>query len=117
MTLKWLAVVVATVSVTLWATGNAVTLAVNGGQLPLLVNLFVLITAGTAVILAVVAELHERMNDRISALTEFLVARLNEIENHTGDRNTGFVEGYLLSHGQDAAVVPFGRRGRGAAER
>ncbi|WP_433129492.1 hypothetical protein ACQPWW_04750 [Micromonospora sp. CA-240977] len=117
MTLKWLAVVVATVSITLWATGNAVTLAVNGGQLPLLVNLFVLITAGTAVILAVVAELHERMNDRISALTEFLVARLNEIENHTGDRNTGFVEGYLLSHGQDAAVVPFGRRGRGAAER
>ncbi|MEV7329160.1 hypothetical protein [Micromonospora sp. NPDC093244] len=117
MTLKWLAVVVATVSMTLWVTGNVVTLVVNGGQLPLLVNLLALITAGTAVILAVVAELHERLNDRISALTEFLVARLNEIESHTGDRNTGFVEGYLLSHGQDAAVVPFGRRGRGAAER
>ncbi|MDG4779200.1 hypothetical protein O7614_06020 [Micromonospora sp. WMMD961] len=117
MTLKWLAVVVATVSMTLWATGNAVTFAVDGGQLPLLVNLFVLIAAGTAVVLAVVAELHERLNDRITALTEFLVARLNEIENHTGDRNTGFVEGYLLSHGQEAAVVPFGRRGRGAAER
>ncbi|MEV4820313.1 hypothetical protein ACGFIE_11305 [Micromonospora sp. NPDC049275] len=117
MTLKWWAVVVATVSMTLWATGNVVTLAVNGGQLPLLVNLLALTSAGTAVILAVVAELHERLDDRISALTEFLVARLNEIETHTGDRNTGFVEGYLLSHGQDAAVVPFGRRGRGAAER
>ncbi|MET8082650.1 hypothetical protein [Micromonospora sp. NPDC005197] len=117
MTLKWWAVVVATVSMTLWATGNVVTLAVNGGQLPLLVNLLALISAGTAVILAVVAELHERLNDRISALTEFLVARLTEIETRTGDRNTGFVEGYLLSHGQDAAVVPFGRRGRGAAER
>ncbi|WP_328423518.1 hypothetical protein OG470_11560 [Micromonospora sp. NBC_00389] len=117
MALKWLAVVVATVSMTLWLTGNVVTLAVNGGQLPMLVNLLALTSAGTAVILAVVAELHERLNDRISALTEFLVARLNEIENHTGDRNTGFVEGYLLSHGQDAAVVPFGRRGRGAAER
>jgi hypothetical protein len=117
MTLKWWAVVVATVSLTLWATGNVVTLAVNGGQLPLLVNLLALISAGTAVILAVVAELHERLDDRISALTEFLVARLNEIETHTGDRNTGFVEGYLLSHGQEAAVVPFGRRGRGAAER
>ncbi|MCF0096571.1 hypothetical protein AB0B39_02620 [Micromonospora sp. NPDC049114] len=117
MTLKWWAVVVATVSMTLWATGNVVTLAVNGGQLPLPVNLLALISAGTAVILAVVAELHERLNDRISALTEFLVARLNEIETRTGDRNTGFVEGYLLSHGQDAAVVPFGRRGRGAAER
>lgn len=117
MTLKWLAVVVATVSLTLWATGNVVTLAVEGGQLPPLVNLFALVTAGTAVVLAVVAELHERLDNRLSALTEFLVARLNEIENHTGDRNTGFVEGYLLSHGQEAAVVPFGRRGRGAAER
>ncbi|MGN9807970.1 hypothetical protein ACTMSW_01245 [Micromonospora sp. BQ11] len=117
MTLKWLAVVVATVSLTLCATGNAVTLAVDGGELPLLVNLLALITAGTAVVLAVVAELHDRLNDRVSALTEFLVARLNEIETHTGDRNSGFVEGYLLSQGQEAAVVPFGRRGRGAAER
>ena len=73
--------------------------------------------AGTAVVLAVVAELHDRLDNRISALTEFLVARLNEIEDRTGDRNSGFVEGYLLSHGQEAAVVPFGRRGRGAAER
>ncbi|PZF99308.1 hypothetical protein [Micromonospora deserti] len=117
MTLKWLAVVVATVSLTLCGTGNAVTLAVDGGQLPLLVNLMALTAAGTAVVLAVVAELHDRLNDRVSALTEFLVARLNEIEAQTGDRNTGFVEGYLLSHGQEAAVVPFGRRGRGAAER
>ncbi len=117
MTLKWLAVVVATVSLTLCVTGNAVTLAVNGGQLPMLVNLLTLTATGTAVILAVLAELHDRLNDRVSALTEFLVARLNEIETSAGDRNTGFVEGYLLSHSQEAAVVPFGRRGRGAAER
>ncbi|MEU5904377.1 hypothetical protein [Micromonospora sp. NPDC047527] len=117
MTLKWVAVVVAAVSMTLWATGNAVTLAVNGGQLPLFVNLLALVSAGTAVVLAVLAELHERLNDRLSALTDFLVARLNEIEKRTGDRNTGFVEGYLLNHGQEAAVVPIGRRGRGAAER
>ncbi|MEV6370204.1 hypothetical protein FXF53_22555 [Micromonospora sp. WP24] len=117
MTLKWLAVVVATVSMTLCVTGNAVTLVVDGGQLPLLVNLLTLTTAGTAVVLAVLAELHERLNNRVSALTEFLVARLDEIESRAGDRNTGFVEGYLLNHGQDAAVVPFGRRGRGAAER
>ncbi|NJP32700.1 hypothetical protein [Micromonospora thermarum] len=117
MTLKWLAVMVATVSLTLCLTGNAVILAVNGEQLPLLVNLVTLTAAGTAVVLAVVAELHDRLNDRVSALTEFLVARLNEIETSTGDRNSGFVEGYLLSHSQEAAVVPFGRRGRGAAER
>jgi hypothetical protein len=117
MTLKWLALMVATVSLTLCLTGNAVILVVNGGQLPLLVNLLTLIATGTGIVLAVIAELHDRLNDRVSALTEFLVARLNEIETSTGDRNTGFVEGYLLSHNQEAAVVPFGRRGRGAAER
>ncbi|MEV4488883.1 hypothetical protein AB0K04_02065 [Micromonospora coxensis] len=117
MTLKWWAVVVAAVSVTSCVTANVVIGAVEGEQLPLVVNLFALTTAGTAVVLAVIAELHERLDDRVSALTEFLVDRLNEIEAHTGDRNTGFVEGYLLSHGQDAAVLPFGRRGRGAAER
>ncbi|MEH1097615.1 hypothetical protein [Micromonospora sp. CPCC 205561] len=117
MTLKWMAVVIATVSLTLGVTGNVVTLAVNGGQLPMLVNLLALTCAGTAVILAVVAELHHRLDDRVSALADFLVGRLQEIEDRTGDRNTGFVEGYLLNHGQDASVVPFGRRGRGAAER
>ncbi|MFG1776174.1 hypothetical protein ACGFIR_05500 [Micromonospora sp. NPDC049051] len=117
MTLKWMAVVIAAVSLTLGVTGNVVTLAVNGGQLPLLVNLVALTAAGTAVILAVVAELHDRLNDRVSALTDFLVGRLKEIEERSGDRNSGFVEGYLLNHGQEAAVVPFGRRGRGAAER
>jgi hypothetical protein len=117
MTLKWWGVVVAVVSLTSFVTANVAVGAVEGEQMPLFVNLFALTTAGTAVVLAVVAELHDRLNDRVSALTEFLVARLNEIETHTGDRNSGFVEGYLLSQGQEAAVVPFGRRGRGAAER
>ncbi|SCE74069.1 hypothetical protein [Micromonospora mirobrigensis] len=117
MTLKWWAVGVAVVSLTSGVTANVVIGVVNGEQLPLLANLFALTTAGTAVVLAVLAELNDRLNDRVSALTEFLVARLNEIEARTGDRNTGFVEGYLLSHGQEAAVVPFERRGRGAAER
>lgn len=117
MTLKWWAVVVAAVSMTSFVTANVAIVAVEGGQMPLVVNIVALTTAGTAVVLAVVAELHERLNDRVSALTDFLVARLNEIETHAGDRNTGFVEGYLLSHGQDAEVLPFGRLRRGAAER
>lgn len=117
MTLKWMAVVVAAVSLTACVTANLVAGTGPGGQIPLVVNLFALTAAGTAVVLAVVAELHDRLNDRVSALTDFLVARLNEIEARTGDRNTGFVEGYLLNQGREATVVPLGRRGRGAAER
>lgn len=117
MTLKWLAVLVATVCLTLSVTGNVVVGVVDGGELPLVVNLFALTAAGTAVVLAVLVDLYDRLNDRLTTLTESLVNRLNEIEAHTGDRNAGFVEGYLLSHGREAAVVPLGRRGRGAAER
>ncbi|MFF5174399.1 hypothetical protein ACFY3U_17410 [Micromonospora sp. NPDC000089] len=117
MTLKWWAVVVAAVSLTACVTANLVTGATEGERIPLIANLFALTTAGTAVVLAVVAALHERLDDRVSALADFLVDRLNDIESHTGDRNTGFVEGYLLGQRPDPAVVPLVRRGRGAAER
>ncbi len=53
--------------------------------------------------------MYGRVNGRINALAEFVALRLNEVDAHTGDRNAGFVEGYLLSHGEEAgAVVPFG---------
>ncbi|KWV33887.1 hypothetical protein [Micromonospora rifamycinica] len=117
MTLKWWAVLVAAVSLTACVTANLVVGIGAGGQIPLVVNLFALTVAGTAVVLAVVAALHDRLDDRISALTEFLVARLDEIDDRTGDRNTGFVEGYLLNQDRPATVVPLGRPRRGAAER
>jgi hypothetical protein len=113
MTLKWMAVVVAAVSVTLCVTANVVVGTVNGGQVPIVVNLLTITAAGSATVLAVVADLHDRLNGRVTALTEFLIARLDEIDDRTGDRNAGFVEGYLLNHGQDAAVVPIGSRMHG----
>ncbi|MGW0431664.1 hypothetical protein ACWDV4_03800 [Micromonospora sp. NPDC003197] len=110
MTLKWMAVVVAAVSATLCVTANVVIGTVNGQQVPMILNLLAITTTASATVLAVVAELHDRLIGRITALTEFLVARLNEIESHTGDHNAGFVEGYLLGHSPDAAVVPIGPR-------
>ncbi|GAB3816032.1 hypothetical protein [Micromonospora zhanjiangensis] len=113
MTLKWMAVVVAAVSATLCVTANVVVGTVQGQQVPVIVNLVAVVGAGAGTVLAVVADLHERLDGRITALTEFLVARLNDLDDRTGDRNTGFVEGYLLSHGQDAAVVPIAPRMHG----
>ncbi|MEV4630974.1 hypothetical protein AB0J90_32380 [Micromonospora sp. NPDC049523] len=109
MTLKWMAVMVAAVSVTLCVTANVVLGTVNGAELPVVVNMIALTATGVATVLAVVADLHERLNERVTALTEFLIARLNELDSHAGDRNTGFVEGYLLSH-PDPSVVPIGPR-------
>ncbi|MGI5214245.1 hypothetical protein [Plantactinospora sp. CA-290183] len=111
MTLKWMAVLVATVSLTLFVTANVAVGTVHGDPVPFLVNVLAVAAAGTATVLAVVAELHERIDGRITALTEFLIDRLNELDHNAGDRNAGFVEGYLLSHGgKDSAVVSIGPR-------
>jgi hypothetical protein len=110
MALKWGAVVVAAVAVTLCVTVNVVTAAVGAASVPTVINMVAIAVAGVATVLAVLAEMHARVNSRITALAEFLVARLNELDTHAGDRNAGFVEGFLLSQGQDAAVVPIGPR-------
>lgn len=112
MPLKWVGVVVAAVSVTFCATVNVLFTSLSDREVPIIINMAVITLAGVGTVLAVVAELFDRMNRRITALTEFLITRLNEIDTHAEDHNLGFVEGYLLSH-RDASVVPIGSRGRG----
>jgi hypothetical protein len=115
MALKWGAVVVAAISVTVVVTANVLVAVLRTGDVPIVINMAAIASAGVAVILAVVAEMYGRINARITVLSEFLVNRLNELDTHAGDRNAGFVEGFLLSQGQDAAVVPIGpRQGRRA---
>ncbi|MEV4617982.1 hypothetical protein AB0J74_04575 [Asanoa sp. NPDC049573] len=111
MALKWGAVVVAVVSITLFATANIIVGVQGTEELPTAFNMATVAAASVGVIVAVLAEMYGRVNGRITALAEFVAARLNEVDAHTGDRNAGFVEGYLLSHGEEtAAVVPFGQR-------
>lgn len=113
MTLKWMSIVVAAVAVTLCVTANVLVGTLSDGEAPVVLNVAAIGVAGVGVVLAVVADLHERVNGRITALTEFLIVRLNELDDHAGDRNAGFVEGYLLTREQDARVVPMGPRNRG----
>jgi 4-amino-4-deoxy-L-arabinose transferase-like glycosyltransferase len=106
MALKWTGVLVAVFMVTLCVTANVLVAALSDHKVPGVVNIFAVVGAGTATVVAVLAELFDRINARLDALTDLFVARFEEIDSHTGDRNAGFVEGYLLSQGQDAAIVP-----------
>lgn len=110
MTLKSTAAVLAAVSMTVCLTTNILVATLAQKEVPAVINMVTVGAAGVGVVLTVVADMYERINGRLTALTEFLVARLNELDAHAGDRNSGFVEGYLLSHDQDAAVVPIGPR-------
>ncbi len=124
MPLKWSAVVMATVAVTLCVTANILVEVLSTQQVPIVVNLFAVALASVMTLVAVMAEFYQRVNDRLSAMSEFIVVRLAELDDRTGDRNTGFVEGYLLGqghddhprgHSSDASVVPLGfRSGRRA---
>jgi len=112
MTLKWMAVVVAAVSITICATTNAV----SGREVAAVINMAAITLAGVATVVAVGSELYERIVVRIGALSDLVVARLDELEKRTGDRNAGFVEGYLLGQppdAPDAPIVPIAPRVRG----
>ena len=113
MTLKRAAVVAATVAVTQCLTVNILVGALTGGEVPTIVNLFTLATASVSTVVAVQAEFHNRTQERLSAMTDFLIARLAEIDERTSDHNTGFVEGYLLGHERDSTVRPLASPGHG----
>jgi hypothetical protein len=113
MTLKWMAVIVAAVSVTVCVTTNVLVGALTGREVPSVINMATITLAGVAVLIAVMADLHQRVVARIAVLSDLVVARLDELDSRTGDRNAGFVEGYLLGQTPDAAVVPIGPRARG----
>lgn len=113
MTLKRAAVVAATVAVTQCLTVNILVEALTGGEVPTIVNLFALATASVCTVVAVQAEFHNRAQDRLNALTDFLVTRLTQIDERTTDHNAGFVEGFMLSHGRDSTVRPLASPGNG----
>lgn len=113
MALKWTGILVAVVAVTLAATANVLTN--NGNQVPGAINLFAVAAAVTGALVAVLADLYTRLNTRLAELRELVVARFDRLDAETGDRNAGFVEGYLAGHAPEAAVVPMTPRGRRAA--
>lgn len=105
MTLKWTAVVVATVAVSLCVTANILVEALTVKHVPLVVNLFAVAAAAVATMLAALAEYQHRLDERLRTLTDYLVKQLNEIDNRTGDHNAGFVEGYMLGQAHDGTIV------------
>lgn len=90
MPLKWISALVATGCVTAFITANAV-----GGSVPVPVNLALAAGGAASSVLAVAAELYQRLDARLDELSDFLAARLDEVESRTGDYNAGFVEGFL----------------------
>ena len=110
MRLKWASAIVAAASAGSFATANVVL----GARVPVAANLALVAIAAGGVVLVVLAELYQRMDARLDVLSEFLVARLDEITGRLDRLETGHSLEALLAQADlepaPSTVVPLARR-------
>ncbi len=112
---KWAAVLIAVLAIALDALANLLLATLTPHAVPVVVNLYAVALTCVATIVALGAHLAARLEARLDYVVELLANRFEELEARIGDRNTGFVEGYMLSHAEtpvpEASVVPLVPRG------
>ena len=101
---KWAAVLVSVVTVALDTLANLLLAFLTPHSVPDVVNLFALTLAGGGAVIAFGAHVAMRFDAKLDLVIELLTTRLEELENRIGDRNTGFVEGYMLSHTAETSI-------------
>jgi hypothetical protein len=116
VTVKWAAVLVAVVTIALDVLANLLLATLTPHAVPVVVNLFALALACIAAIFAFGLDLALRMQARFDLTIELMTRRFEELEARIGDRNSGFVEGYMLGRSPEmpvpeASVVPLVPRG------
>ena len=116
VTVKWGAILVAVVTLALDALSNLLLATLTPHAVPDVVNLFALALAAVAAIFAFGLDLALRMQARFDLTIELMTRRFEELEARIGDRNSGFVEGYMLGRSPEmpvpeASVVPLVPRG------
>jgi len=116
VTVKWAAILVAVVTLALDALSNLLLATLTPHAVPEVVNLFALALAAVAAIFAFGLDLALRMQARFDLTIELMTRRFEELEARIGDRNSGFVEGYMLGRSPEmpvpeASVVPLVPRG------
>jgi hypothetical protein len=75
MTLKWMSAIVAAASAGSFATANVLL----AERMPVAANLALIALTAGAIVVVVLAELYQRLDARLDVLSEFLVARLDDI--------------------------------------
>jgi len=106
MTLKWASVIVAAASAGSFATANILL----GAGMPAAANVAMAAIAAAGVVLVVVADLYQRLDSRIGVLSEFLVARLDEIAGRLDRLEDAGLNSLLGEQPAPSTVVPLARR-------
>jgi predicted PurR-regulated permease PerM len=101
---KWAAVLASVVTVALDTLANLLLEIFTPHAVPDVVNLFAMTLTAVGAVIAFGAHIAIRFDAKFNLVVELLTTRLEELENRIGDRNTGFVEGYMLSHPPEASI-------------
>jgi hypothetical protein len=101
---KWAAILVSVVTVALDTLANLLLAFLTPHAVPDVVNLFALTLAAAGAVIAFGAHIAIRFDAKLDLVTELLTTRLEDLEHRIGDRNTGFVEGYMLSHATETSI-------------
>jgi hypothetical protein len=102
MTLKWVSAMVAAASAGSFGTANVLL----GNRMPVAADLAVIAITAGSVVLAVLAELYQRLDARLDVLSEFLVARLDEITERLDRLEAGPTLDALLAESTDPEPAP-----------
>jgi hypothetical protein len=101
---KWAAILVSVVTVALDTLANLLLAFLTPHAVPDVVNLFAMTLTAVGAVIAFGAHIAIRFDAKFNLVVELLTTRLEELENRIGDRNTGFVEGYMLSHTTETSI-------------
>jgi hypothetical protein len=102
---KWASALISVAALALDVLANLRLAALTGHVVPEIVNMFAVGGATLAAVVAFVAHLYGRLDAKLDLTIELLVGRFDEVETRVGDRNSGFVEGYLLRRCSDTSLT------------
>jgi hypothetical protein len=108
---KWTGVLIAVVSVALDGLANLLLATLTTHKVPSVFNAYAVGLATIGLLVAFLSYLYERIESRFDYYVKVLLDRFEETENRIGDRNSGFAEGYMMSHAPEAPVIPLAPRG------
>jgi hypothetical protein len=103
---KWTGILIAAVTVALDGMANLIITILTPFDVPSAINTLAVGVAVVGALVAFAAHLQHRTERNLDHLVDLLLTRIDELEARIGDRNSGFVEGYLLRTDGDAPDAP-----------
>ena len=103
---KWSTALVCVLAVALAVLANVLVTTWTSDNLPEVVNTYAVGVAVTAGLATLLLHLHGRLDAKLNLTIEVLVSRFEDVNERVGDRNSAFIEGYVLGREPDPSPAP-----------